>query len=211
MNNNPSILWAQDRDKLFVTIEIKNFKNKDIVFDPKIVIINGEANNTEFDISIDLNSEIDTEKSIWIVKQNCIELKLAKVKNIFWHKLTKNKQNNVRIDWQRWKDEDEDEDEDENDDNMLSDFSDFQKQLPEEFMNKNFEDLMPQDLDLDLDNDNNLEVEELEEIASEDIEGDDESDGEVILENNDIYNNKTNIEELETTELNDEDVDIILE
>ena len=43
MNNNPSILWAQDRDKLFVTIEIKNFKNKDITFEPKIVSINGES------------------------------------------------------------------------------------------------------------------------------------------------------------------------
>jgi cytosolic prostaglandin-E synthase len=208
MNNNPSILWAQDRDKLFVTIEIKNFQNKDIVFEPKIVRINGEANNTEFNISIDLNSEIDTEKSIWLVKQNCIELKIAKVKNIFWHKLTKNKQNNVRIDWQRWKDEEDDE---EDEDNMLGDFSNFQKQLPQDFMNTNFQDLMPQDLDLD--NDNNLEVEELEdvEIESENVDGDDESDGEVILENNDIYNNKTNIEELETTELNDEDVDIILE
>jgi len=207
MNNNPSILWAQDRDKLFVTIEIKNFQNKDIVFEPKTVKINGEANNTEFEISIDLNSEIDTEKSIWLIKQNCIELKLEKVKNIFWHKLTKNKQNNVRIDWQRWRDEDDDEE----DDNMLSDFSNFQKQLPQDFMNSNFEDLMPQDLDFE--NDNNLEIEEIEdvEIESENVEGDDESDGEVILENNDIYNNKTNIEELETTELNNEDVDIILE
>lgn len=207
MNNNPSILWAQDRDKLFVTIEIKNFQNKDIVFEAKTVRINGEANNTEFDISIDLNSDIDTEKSEWIVKQNCIELKLEKVKNIFWHKLTKNKQNNVRIDWQRWRDEDDDEE----DDNMLSDFSNFQKQLPQDFMNSNFEDLMPQDLDFE--NDNNLEIEEIEdvEIEIENVEGDDESDGEVILENNDIYNNKTNIEELETTELNNEDVDIILE
>lgn len=211
MNNNPSILWAQDRDKLFVTIEIKNFQNKDIVFEPKTVRINGEANNTEFNISIDLNSDIDTEKSIWLVKQNCIELKLEKVKNIFWHKLTKNKQNNVRIDWQRWRDEVDDE---EDEDNMLTDFSNFQKELPQDFMNTNFEDLMPQELDLD--NDNNLEVEELEvveseNVESENVEGDDESDGEVILENNDIYNNKTNIEELETTELNDEDVDIILE
>ena len=102
-----------------MTIEIKNFKNKDITFEPKIVSINGEANNTEFDISIDLNSEIDTEKSEWIVKQNCIELRLIKLKNIYWQKLTKNKQNNVRIDWQKWRDEDDDE---EDEDNMMADF-----------------------------------------------------------------------------------------
>ena len=206
MNNNPSILWAQDRDKLFVTIEIKNFQNKDIVFESKIVRINGEANNTEFNISIDLNSEIDTEKSIWLVKQNCIELKLAKVKNIFWHKLTKNKQNNVRIDWQKWRDEDEDE---EDEDNILSDFSNFQKQLPQDFMNTNFEDLMPQELDLD--NDENLEVEELEdvEIVNEEVEGDDESE-EIKVESEE-YNQKSNIEDLESTELNENDVDINLE
>ena len=206
MNNNPSILWAQDRDKLFVTIEIKNFQNKDIVFESKIVRINGEANNTEFNISIDLNSEIDTEKSIWLVKQNCIELKLAKVKNIFLHKLTKNKQNNVRIDWQRWKDEEDDE---EDEDNILSDFSNFQKQLPQDFMNTNFEDLMPQELDLD--DDENLEVEELEdvEIVNEEVEGDDESE-EIKVESEE-YNQKSNIEDLESTELNENDVDINLE
>ena len=206
MNNNPSILWAQDRDKLFVTIEIKNFKNKDITFEPKIVRIIGEANNTEFDISIDLNSEIDTEKSEWIVKQNCIELRLIKLKNIYWQKLTKNKQNNVRIDWQKWRDEDDDE---EDEDNMMADFSNFQKQLPQDFMNTNFEDLMAQDLDLD--NDNNLEVEELEdvEIVSEDVEGDDESE-EIKVESEE-YNQKSKIEELETTELNENDVDINLD
>ena len=206
MNNNPSILWAQDRDKLFVTIEIKNFQNKDIFFEPKTVRINGEANNTEFNISIDLNSEIDVEKSEWIVKQNCIELRLIKLKSIYWHKLTKNKQNNVRIDWQKWRDEDDDE---EDEDNMLADFSNFQKQLPQDFMNTNFQDLMPQDLDLD--NDNNLEVEELEdvEIVSENIEGDDESE-EIKVESEE-YNQKSKIEELETTELNENDVDINLE
>lgn len=206
MNNNPSILWAQDRDKLFVTIEIKNFQNKDIVFEPKTVRINGDANNTEFNISIDLNSEIDVEKSEWIVKQNCIELRLIKLKSIYWHKLTKNKQNNVRIDWQKWRDEDDDE---EDEDNMLADFSNFQKQLPQDFMNTNFQDLMPQDLDLD--NDNNLEVEELEdvEIVSENIEGDDESE-EIKVESEE-YNQKSKIEELETTELNENDVDINLE
>ena len=206
MNNNPSILWAQDRDKLFVTIEIKNFQNKDIFFEPKTVRINGEANNTEFNVSIDLNSEIDVEKSEWIVKQNCIELRLIKLKSIYWHKLTKNKQNNVRIDWQKWRDEDDDE---EDEDNMLADFSNFQKQLPQDFMNTNFQDLMPQDLDLD--NDNNLEVEELEdvEIVSENIEGDDESE-EIKVESEE-YNQKSKIEELETTELNENDVDINLE
>lgn len=206
MNNNPSILWAQDRDKLFVTIEIKNFKNKDIVFEPKIVRINGESNNTDFDISIDLNSEIDTEKSEWIVKQTCIELRLMKLKSIYWHKLTKNKQNNVRIDWQKWRDEDDDE---EDEDNMLADFSNFQKELPQDFMNTNFQDLMPQDLDLD--NDNNLEVEELEdvEIVNEDVEGDDES--EEIKVDNEEYNQKSNIEDLETTELNENDIDINVE
>ena len=206
MNNNPSILWAQDRDKLFVTIEIKNFQNKDIVFEPKTVRINGDANNTEFNISIDLNSEINSEKSEWIIKQNCIELRLIKLKSIYWHKLTKNKQNNVRIDWQKWRDEDDDE---EDEDNMLADFSNFQKQLPQDFMNTNFQDLMPQDLDLD--NDNNLEVEELEdvEIVSENIEGDDESE-EIKVESEE-YNQKSKIEELETTELNENDVDINLE
>ena len=96
MNNNPSILWAQDRANLFITIEINNFKNQDITFNTNNVRLIGTSGNREYDIVIDFNSDIVNEKSNWIIKQNCIVLVVMKGKQLFWHKLTKNKQNNIR-------------------------------------------------------------------------------------------------------------------
>jgi prostaglandin-E synthase len=222
MNNNPSILWAQDRANLFITIEVNNFKNQDITFNTNNVRLVGTSGNIEYDIVIDFNSDIVNEKSNWIIKQNCIELVVMKGKQLFWHKLTKNKQNNIRIDWQKWKDEDDDEDE------LLQDFSSFQKQLPEEFMNQNFEDMLPEDLDnleeseelnedLVLEEISNLKTEELEEedlVLEEDTNDGDidtDIDTDIVLENNDIYTEKTSIESLNAEELKENDNEIILE
>ena len=231
MNNNPSILWAQDRANLFITIEINNFKNQDITFNTNNVRLVGTSGNIEYDIVIDFNSDIVNEKSNWIIKQNCIELVVMKGKQLFWQKLTKNKQNNIRIDWQKWKDEDDDEEDD-----LLQDFSSFQKQLPEEFMNQNFEDMLPEGLD-DLEDSNdseeseelnedlvleeisNLKTEELgeedlvleEDTNDGDIDTDTEENCDIILENNDIYTEKTGIESLNAEELNANENEINLE
>ena len=229
MNNNPSILWAQDRANLFITIEVNNFKNQDITFNTNNVRLVGTSGNREYDIVIDFNSDIVNEKSNWIIKQNCIELVVMKGKQLFWHKLTKNKQNNIRIDWQKWKDEDDDDEDD-----ILQDFSSFQKQLPEEFMNQNFEDMMPEGLDdLEESNDSeeseelnedlvleeisNLKTEELEEgdlLLEEDTnEGDIDTDidTDIVLDNNDIYTEKTGIESLNAEELDNIDYENNLE
>ena len=225
MNNNPSILWAQDRTNLFITIEVNNLKNQDITFNTNNVRLVGTGGDIEYDIVIDFNSDIVNEKSNWIIKKNCIELVVMKEKKLFWQKLTKNKQNNIRIDWQKWKDEDDDEDE------LLQDFSSFQKQLPEEFMNQNFEDMLPEDLDnleeseeseelnedLVLEEISNLKTEELEEedlVLEEDTNDGDidtDIDTDIVLENNDIYTEKTNIESLNAEELKENDHEIILE
>jgi cytosolic prostaglandin-E synthase len=224
MNLNPSILWAQDRKNLFITIEINNFKNQDITFNTNNIKLVGTSGNREYDIVIDFNNDIVNEESKWVIKQKCIELVVMKGKHIFWHKLTKNKQNNIRIDWQKWIDE---EDEDEDGENLLQDFSSFQKQLPEEFMNQNFGDMLPEGLDnLDEETDELDETDELEEdlvleeisnldaeeLKEEDLLLEDTNDGDIdtdteniILENNDVYTEKTGIESLNAEELNNID------
>ena len=54
--NNPSILWAQDRTHLIITIEINNFKNQDITFDTDNINLSGLSDNREYNILIDLHS-----------------------------------------------------------------------------------------------------------------------------------------------------------
>jgi hypothetical protein len=158
---NPSILWAQDRTHLFITIDIHNFNNHNIVFSDNNVNLEGVSNNIDYNITIDFNNAINIEDSKWLIKQNCIELNVSKNKSLFWHKLTKNKQNNVKIDWHKWRDEEDDEDNE-----LINDFSNFKKQLPEEFLNQNLDDLL---------GDNFLE--EVNEDVGED--GEDGEDGEL--------------------------------
>ena len=188
---NPSILWAQDRTHLFITLEINNFSNQEISFTATSVNIKGNSDDLKYNLIIDLYNEIETENSSWIIKQNCVELKLLKSKAYYWQKLTKIKKNNIKIDWQKWKDEDDD-DEDENE--LLTDFSNFRKTLPEEFLNQNLDDF------IDL---NSNEINDLEE--SDNIE---ESDNLEELDNIDEkYINKTGIDSLDISDLNTEIVE----
>ena len=80
MNNNPSILWAQDRTHLFITIEIYNFKNQEIVFSDNNIKLDGSSGDIVYQIIIDLHGEIEIEDSDWSIKQNKVELNVKKVK-----------------------------------------------------------------------------------------------------------------------------------
>lgn len=202
MNNNPSILWAQDRTHLFITIEIHNFKNQEILFSDNNIKLDGSSGNIVYQIIIDLHSEIESEGSDWCIKQNKVELNVKKRKNIYWQKLTKNKQNNIKIDWQKWRDEDEEEE----GEGLMNDFSNFTKQLPEEFLSKNFEDMIDTNIEGVLD-----EKEfDIEELGEEDIDfNNDNLDGDIDTEDNNNsegeeieYKKIGGIEVLENEELN---------
>ena len=78
-----------------------------------------------------------------------------------------------KIDWQRWRDEDEEEEEGEG---LMNDFSNFTKQLPEDFLNKNFEDMI----------DNNSEDLDIEELEEDDLDLNNENleDADIDTEDN---------------------------
>lgn len=165
MNNNPSILWAQDRNNLFITIEINNFKNQDIIFNQNNILVSGVSENRDYNINIDLHGNIENEGSTWNIRQNKVELSVQKSKSLYWQKLTKNKQNNIRIDWQKWQDEDDEEDE------IINDFSNFTKQLPEDFLNKDFSEFLPEEL-----SSNDIDNLEIEDDNEADIDTDENND-----------------------------------
>lgn len=213
---NPSILWAQDRTHLFITLEIPDFNNQEILFSSTNVSIKGTIDKINYDYKIDLYNEIDSNNSSWVIKKNCIELKILKSKAYYWKKLTKVKKNNIKIDWQRWKDED-----DEGDDNgLLTDFSNFRETLPEEFLNQNLDDFI--NLNSNEINDDSENNNEIEEVNDDDSGNDNESENNDDLENdedsgndnesNDVdeeYTNKSGIDSLNVRELNEDESEII--
>ena len=176
--NNPTILWAQDRSNIFVTIEIQDLQSHDISFETKKILLKGSNNTNEYNFEIDLNSSIIIEKSSWQIKSNCVKIILVKELNKFWNRLTKVKQNNVKIDWQKWVNEDDSDDSDISEP-LLNDFTDFKKTLPSELLEKDFSEFLPDDLGFDggaeetsesfEDSKNNLNLTSIDNIECEEL------------------------------------------
>lgn len=227
---NPNILWAQDKEYIFLTINILNIKEQEIVFNENTIEIVGKNNINNFKINLDLTCNIVKEKSNWNLNNRNLKINLKKEKSVFINKLTKTKRNNIKIDWHKWINEDSSDGEND----MVSNFNDFKKQLPEEVLNKDFSefdnDIDINNIDNDVGEDENLNLdindnkENKEEHIIEDIDtlnedeifdGNDAScelssslPNEDIKMDNDMIFKPEPITELETEELDSNNIDI---
>ena len=150
--NNPNILWAQDRNTLFLTIEIKEMLKENIQILNKEIIINmnnsNNINETNENVyKLELYGEICSEASNIIIKDTNIKLNLKKNLSSFWKRLSKTKQNNINIDWQKWVNESDSDSDDDDEDEFFRDFTNFKKDLPSDILEKDFsefnEDFLP--------------------------------------------------------------------
>lgn len=143
--SNPSILWAQDREKVFLTLEIFKVEVGDLKSDSRKIEITGKesVNNKleDFQLVLNLYSDVNPDTVIHQVRENSIFMTLEKTSRQFWNRLTPTKQNNVKIDWQRWVDDEDDEDSEEEE--LLQNFNDFKKTLPSELLETDFTELLP--------------------------------------------------------------------
>lgn len=180
--SNPTILWAQDRDTVFVTIQVEEIKEHDIKINNNKITFKGKNNTNQYNLEINLFTDINIEKSNSAIYATDIKLKLRKNHSLFWPRLTKTKQNNIKIDWSKWVCED---DEDESDDNINPllgghSFEDFKKQIPNEILEKDFSELF---------GNNNEEISDNDEDHS--LSGNDAS-GEYSISENSISENSLN-------------------
>lgn len=145
INTNPSILWAQDRNYIFITLEIENIREQNIEFEINKINFKGSSIDDEYNIIIELFGEIDIDKCNWNIKQNCVKFIIKKVRSMFWNRLTLQKQNNVKIDWSKWVIEDDSDSDSEEENEMVSNFNDFKKNIPSEILEKDFKELFSPD------------------------------------------------------------------
>ena len=54
--SNPTILWAQDRNSLFLTLEILNLESHECQVEDKKIIFQGKSAEEEYNLEIDLHS-----------------------------------------------------------------------------------------------------------------------------------------------------------
>ena len=199
--SNPTILWAQDRDIVFVTIQVSEIKEHDIKINNNKITFEGKNNINEYNLELDLFTDINIEKSNSAIYPTDIKLKLRKNHSLFWPRLTKTKQNNIKIDWSKWVCEDDEDDSDENMNPLMGghSFEDFKKQIPNEILEKDFSELF---------GNNNEELSDNEEDHS--LSGNEASGEYSISENSlneNIVNKELNIQKSDK-DLNINDLDI---
>mmetsp|Transcript_42986 Transcript_42986/g.96710 ORF Transcript_42986/g.96710 Transcript_42986/m.96710 type:complete len:171 (-) Transcript_42986:33-545(-) len=105
----PSVIWAQRKDSIFLTVDIKDAK--DLHVDLKEAGLKfaatGADNGFKYGFDLEFFAEINCESSKWKNKR-CPEFYLRKKAVASWPRLQKQgKLVWVKVDWKRWADSDE--------------------------------------------------------------------------------------------------------
>ena len=108
----PAFKWAEDNDRIFLTIELQSATDVDIKVQPSHFTFAAKQGKDSYALDFELPKKIDTDKSSWSVKGRQVEVLLVKADEDegYWHALLKDKnqyKGRVKIDWDLWKDEDE--------------------------------------------------------------------------------------------------------
>jgi len=124
----PAVLWAQRKDRIFLTINVRECpKNYKLNIESKKIIFSGknEQSNKEYVLDLELYGEVNSEKYKMKASDADIQLCLTRAEEgHYWPRLieTKTKCHFLKTDFNKWKDEDETDDEDEsaNWENMMN-------------------------------------------------------------------------------------------
>lgn len=114
MQSHPPIMWAQDKNKVYVTLKLQDVQNEDIQFLSNAIKFRGSTLNphADYDYTLELFQEIAEEdketKYTKLGRYLQINLRKRNTK-IWWPRLAKTTQklHNVKIDWEKWIDDDE--------------------------------------------------------------------------------------------------------
>ncbi|KAI9321312.1 HSP20-like chaperone [Dichotomocladium elegans] len=110
---HPSVLWAQRKDLIYLTVEVTDINKPVIEVKPNSFHFKGkgEKEQNEYEAEIEFYAAVDVEKSKQHLTPRNLTMIIYKKEEGFWPKLQKgNKLNFVKVDFSRWKDEDEEDD-----------------------------------------------------------------------------------------------------
>lgn len=111
MNNKYlTIFWHQNKE--YVSLE--TFIEKEYIKDIKITNELFKINNEKYTMTFKFFNEINQENIEFNSIDNKLKIKLEKKNYEYWNYLAKNNEfkNQIKVNWNFWKDEDEDEEED---------------------------------------------------------------------------------------------------
>eukprot|EP00906_Rhabdomonas_costata_P022812 RCo032863 len=111
----PPCKWAQNKDRIFLTIDVSDAKDATVSFEEKKVVFRGSgkvaSGAAEFDTTINLNKEITPADCKHKVTDREIQVNLKKKESGFWERMTEEPSKVTKhwlsCDWSRWVDEDD--------------------------------------------------------------------------------------------------------
>jgi len=110
----PTVLWAQRKDRVLVSIQLEDVQNEKISVDDAKLTFSGKSRDKLYEINLEFNNSIVPEESKQRKggREYYFDLK-KKETGPFWPRLLKDKtkHQNIKIDFNRWKDEDESDEE----------------------------------------------------------------------------------------------------
>jgi prostaglandin-E synthase len=118
MPSLPTVIWAQRRDKLFLTIDLQDVKDQTFKLDNSEdgtygkLSFSGKAGTDAIDyvLELDLNGAIVAADSKVSITPRHIFIVIEKVEEGHWERLTHGSQKgmtHIKCDWDKWADEDE--------------------------------------------------------------------------------------------------------
>jgi len=120
----PPVIWAQRKDKVLLTMQLENCNSPTITFKDSSLYFHGKggAGNTEHEVLMEFNKEIDPDTSKYQVTGREIIFVIMKKEESygFWPRLFKDskKVHYLKTDFNKWRDEDDSEVEEHEDFNL---------------------------------------------------------------------------------------------
>lgn len=160
----PQVLWAQQSDRLFLTIDLQDSKDPQIKLNNDsekkcgTVFFDGAAKSTatgpelhEYKLDLELFGEVDPDESKISRKDRSVVLVIAKKEQGHWDRLLKTsaRMPNIKVDWDKWVDEDEEETKPEFDMSSLGNLQDFSKYGADGGEDSDDEEIPPLEEDMD--------------------------------------------------------------
>eukprot|EP00439_Symbiodinium_sp_Y106_P023417 s1212_g2.t2 len=147
----PSVLWAQRKDSVFVTVDVKDAKDVSVQLEDESLSFSARSGEDDvaYSFHLDLFAQIRREESKCSTKR-CPVFCLRKGSQETWPRLQKSgKLPWVKIDWQKWADSDEEDEKGAFDTSGLEGM-DFSNLSPEEVEGSDDRDSILADLDEDV-------------------------------------------------------------
>ncbi|KAJ3195495.1 hypothetical protein HK101_011931 [Irineochytrium annulatum] len=109
----PECVWAQRTDELYVTINVSDVENPEISLTAESLTFSGLSHGKRYKVELSFYKEVDAEASKQLITARNLTFVIAKKEQgeEYWPRLLKQagKNNFLKTDFSKWKDEDEEE------------------------------------------------------------------------------------------------------